>query len=600
MNSKKWCIVAVVAVIAAVILIAAVNVVVDPFGVFGEKWYSYNETNNPRVAKIEYLKENFDKYDSYVVGCSSTSSYPVEELNRYMNAEFYNLIMYGADMDDVEKTVYYIAEHDDVKNIVLNVYIANGFDYNFEPDKLTGSMHAEVSGESKTGFYMKYAFANLQYSKAKVTAKMKDRYLSEPFDVFDVETGAYDKRKRDAEPISDMERYYEAYPVFAAYPHGDYSLEAIEENAESIGRIKEFCDKSGINLIVVNAPIYYEYFNDIPKEEIELFYKSIAEKVNFWDFSVSSVSLEPRYFYDSTHFRNDIGKMALARIFDEDSRYIPEDFGVYVTKENVEEYVENFYGKSFDDSDYTKKLPVILYHHISENVTNDMIVSPEKFEEDMKAISDAGFVAVKIEDVINYIEKGEDLPEKPIMITFDDGYMSNYDLAYPILKKYNLHATIFAVGETYGEKTYPGTDVEIFPHFGDEERKEMEESGVIEVQSHTYAMHQNKDLEEGVAYENVLQTDGEKDDEYVKRIKEDYKKWCDTFGETPEALAYPHGISDLFSQELLNECGIKLTFSTIPKTHTLIKGLSQSGYAIGRYTITESMSAEEIISLLNN
>lgn len=598
MNSKRWCIVAALGMISAILSIIVLNVSVDPFGVFGDQWHSYNQTNNPRVAKIEYLKKNFDKYDSYVLGCSSTSSYPVDALNEYMNADFYNLIMYGADMKDVEDTLYYVAENDDVKNVVLNVYIANGFDYDFEPDKMNSSMHAEVTGGSKLKFYWKYAFANPKYSMAKLDAKKADKYLSEPFDVFDVETGAYDKRERDAEHISDLKSYYEAYPVFAEYPDGEYYLNAINENAESIGRIKEFCDEKGINLMVVNAPIYYEYFSDISKEHVKGFYKAIAEKVDFWDFSVSSVSLEPRFFYDSTHFRNDVGRMALAQIFNDKEKFIPSDFGTYVTKDNVEQHVESFYGKSFDDSAYTKKLPILLYHHISENVTSDMIMSPARFEEHMKAISDAGYTAIKLGDVINYIEKGAELPEKSVLITFDDGYMSNYELAYPILKKYGLNATVFAVGETFGSDIYPETDVKIYPHFGHEELEKMK--SVIEVQSHTYALHQNKDLETGIAYENVLQKDGESDTEYVRRMKEDYSQWCKTLGYAPKALAYPHGINDLFSQEILNECGVRLTFSTVPKADTLIKGIPQSGYAMGRYTVTENMTGKDIVELLRN
>lgn len=599
MNSKKWCVVALLAAFAAIVSIAALNITVDPFGVFGDEWYSYNATNNPRVAKIEYLKKNHDKYDSYIIGCSSTSSYPVEDLNRYTNAKFYNMIMYGADMHDVEETVYYLGDNYTVKNLVLNVYIANGFDYDYEPNKMTDSMHADVDGSSKLRFYSKYAFANPQYAFAKLDAKKNDRYLSEPFDVFDEETGAYDKRERDAEHISDLESYYEEYSVFADYPAGYYPLPKISETAESILRIKEYCSKEGINLIVVNAPIYYEYFKSIPKEDIKSFYEAIADKVEFWDFSVSSVSLEPRYFYDSTHFRNDVGKMALARVFDDASVYIPEDFGVYVTKDNVEGVVESFYGKTFSDSRYTKKLPVLLYHHISEEVTNDMIVSPGRFEEHMKALADEGYTSVTLDEVISYIEEGKDLPEKAVLITFDDGYMSNYEYAYPILKKYGLNAVIFAVGETYGKDVYPDTDVKIYPHFGDNEREEMEKSGVIEIQSHSYAMHQNAGLEAGEAYEDMLIKERENEEEYVRRMQKDLEQWDELMKlSKPKALAFPHGRSDVLTQAILNEHGVKLTFSTNPKTDTLIKGLSSSGYAMGRYTITEEMSAEDILNLI--
>lgn len=76
------------------------NYWVDPFGVFSHKsleWPSYEMTINPRTAKITYLKDHHQDYDSYILGCSSTSSFPVESLNSYLDASFYNMIMYGAD-----------------------------------------------------------------------------------------------------------------------------------------------------------------------------------------------------------------------------------------------------------------------------------------------------------------------------------------------------------------------------------------------------------------------------------------------------------------------------------------------------------------------
>lgn len=599
MNSKRWCVLSIAAAFCAVLAVVIFNVLTDPFGVFGSEWYSYSETNNPRVAKIEYLKKNHDKYDSYIIGCSSTSSYPVEDLNRYMDARFYNLIMYGADMYDVEQTVYYVGENYEMKNLVVNLYIANGFDYNYEPDRLTGSMHHDVDGSSKLGFYFKYAFANPQYSFAKLKAEKHDRYLSESFDVFLEDSGAYDKRKRDAEHISDLEEYYERYPAFADYPVGDYPLSKFGENAESLMRIREFCEDRGINLIVVNAPIYYDYFKCIPRSDIEKFYETIAQKVDFWDFSVSSVSLEPRYFYDETHFRNDVGRMALARIFGDSSVYVPADFGVHVTADNVSGHVGGFYGKEFSDSGYTKKLPVLLYHHIAEETdANEMIVTPATFEEHMRIVKENGFSSVTVQDVVQYIEQGRDLPQNPILITFDDGYMSNYDYAYPILKKYGLKGTIFAVGSTFGGDTYPGTDEKIFPHFGEKEMHEMEQSGVVEVYSHTYDMHQSEKYQTGTVYGDVLQKKGESDAEYAARVKNDTAMWEKALGKKCTALAFPHGVSDLFSQELLNECGTKLTFSTNPKTDTLIKGLSDSGYNIGRYTVTDSMTGEDLLEIL--
>ena len=132
MSSKKWIVIFFLSIILIFAMVAGLNILVDPFGVFGDvlmDWYSYNITMNPRVAKIKYLDRHYEEYDSYIIGCSATSSFPVNELNSYYGASFYNMIMYGADMKDVELTVSYMLENYIVKNLILNIYIDNGVYY---------------------------------------------------------------------------------------------------------------------------------------------------------------------------------------------------------------------------------------------------------------------------------------------------------------------------------------------------------------------------------------------------------------------------------------------------------------------------------------
>ena len=140
MSSKKWVLVFLVTVLVLAALLAGLNLAVDPFGAFGDRllsWFSYDETNNPRVAKFSYLEQHHDEYDSYILGCSSTSSFPVDAFNEAYDASFYNLIMYGADMRDCEKIARYLIEHYEVKNLILNVYLDNGLTYDEESDRLT-------------------------------------------------------------------------------------------------------------------------------------------------------------------------------------------------------------------------------------------------------------------------------------------------------------------------------------------------------------------------------------------------------------------------------------------------------------------------------
>ena len=81
---------------AAALLITGFNAAVDPFGIFGDRlfsWWSYDMTQNPRTAKIGYLDRCHENYDAYIIGCSKTSSFPTDRLNELYGASFYNLMM---------------------------------------------------------------------------------------------------------------------------------------------------------------------------------------------------------------------------------------------------------------------------------------------------------------------------------------------------------------------------------------------------------------------------------------------------------------------------------------------------------------------------
>ncbi len=602
MNSKKWCITVFCAALLCLLSLAAFNVFTDPFCAFGvSERYSFGETLNPRVAKVEYLKKYGDRYDAYIVGCSSTSSYPVETLNRYTGNKFYNMIVYGSDMRDTKEIVEYLLKEKTVKHIVVNLYLSNGQKYDYEDDPLTGSMHPDVDGSSKLAYLMKYAFCDPRYGIDRLENEKKDTYLAQSFDVFDEETGAYDKRKRDAEPISNLSTYLDAYPEFTNYTAAIYSLSVFRENTECLKAIKKACDEKNVELTVLLSPMYYKYFEYLPEEDLRAFFEAIAEAVDFWDFSISSVSYDARYFYDATHLRNDVGDMALARIFGDKSVYVPDDFGTLVTKENCKEYLDDLLSKEHehrrDFSEYTAQIPVLMYHNVEPKTKNDMTVSPETFREHMQYLCEAGYTSVTLRQIENYIEKGKELPANPVLITFDDGYESNYTYAYPILKEYGMHGVIFAVGSTFGSDTYKETGKKIHPHFGEKELYEMERSGVIEVQSHTYDMHQEKEYEPKgkEIYSTVLPGKNETEAEYIERFSGDILKWQNTLQKKMTAFSYPNGVANTLSQVLLNQSGVKLTFCSEPHRNTLVKGLSQSGYSLGRFTITDDVSGEQLL-----
>ncbi len=136
-------------------------------------------------------------------------------------------------------------------------------------------------------------------------------------------------------------------------------------------------------------------------------------------------------------------------------------------------------------------IPVLMYHNIEENYpkgSEGANISPALFEEHMEAILARGYTPIFVADYYNSVQRGEVLPKNPIIITFDDGYLSNYEIAFPILKKLNIPATIFVVTSTVGATVKSGKVST--PHFTWEQAREMQNSGIIDIHSHSHT-HQN-------------------------------------------------------------------------------------------------------------
>ena len=610
MNAKKWVLTFLLLALVLVLGLAAFNYVTDPFAAFGDKflnWFSYDETNNPRVAKISYLEQHHDEYDSYILGCSSTSSLQVSDFNKLYDANFYNLIMYGADMRDCEKIADYLIEHYEVKHLVLNVYLDNGFTYDDETDRLTRNLHYLTDQDtSALSFYTRYLFCDPRYGFAKLKNLRNDRLLPQSFDVFNEVTGEYDKRVRDVEPIGSMDTYLEAYPVFADYPKtGDFVLGRTENCMKSVAAIKERCEAADVELVVVAAPVYIDYFQNFQAEDVANFYASLAKVTDFWDFSCSSVSCEPRYFYDATHFRNAVGSMIAARIAGDDSVYIPDDFGTYVTADTPSSYFsEVLQATALPDETVSRDVPVLMWHNLAEESSGDMTISVDTFRAQIEALHEAGFKTVSLQQLYDYVHFGTELPEKPIVLTFDDGYFSNYEYAFPILQEYDMQATIFAIGVSVGKDTYKDTDHAMTPHFGADEAREMVDSGLISVQSHTFDMHQWPPFEDGNAQvrETLLPFDGEADADYEAAVEADFAESRELLesitGQPVNALAFPEGAYVTLTQDALRSAGAELTFTTVRAVNTVVKGLPQSLCAMPRFGMTESTDMTALVAEL--
>ncbi len=96
-------------------------------------------------------------------------------------------------------------------------------------------------------------------------------------------------------------------------------------------------------------------------------------------------------------------------------------------------------------------VPILMYHYISaapnpqDRIRYSLSVPPEMFEAQLKLLRDNGFTTITLRDLYEYLAVGAPLPDKPIILTFDDGYVDNYTHAFPLLQKYGMTGTFFVL-----------------------------------------------------------------------------------------------------------------------------------------------------------
>ncbi|MFH1286307.1 MAG: polysaccharide deacetylase family protein [Candidatus Magasanikbacteria bacterium] len=215
------------------------------------------------------------------------------------------------------------------------------------------------------------------------------------------------------------------------------------------------------------------------------------------------------------------------------------------------------------------ELPILLYHHIGtapEGSSQDIrtwYVSIEKFEEDMNYLSEKGWKPLFMKDVLKYVEEGR-LPEKSFVLSFDDGAKDFLTIAFPIIKNYNMKASVSIM-----------TGVRGYDWLSNEDISTLQESGLVEFVSHT----------EYHEYLSRISSDFATDELEKSRAK--LEEWT---GESMEIIAYPFGLYNDEVIEIAKELGYKAGM-TIKSGNGQFKDRL---FEMNRHIITESSDIKNI------
>ncbi|MEQ8175072.1 MAG: polysaccharide deacetylase family protein [Syntrophomonadaceae bacterium] len=221
-------------------------------------------------------------------------------------------------------------------------------------------------------------------------------------------------------------------------------------------------------------------------------------------------------------------------------------------------------------------VPILMYHKVNPYSASSLYrLWPEDFEWQMQYLKDNGYHTVSINDVLDQFEKHKKLPDKPVVITLDDGYRDNYLYAFPILKKYGFTATFYITTDYVAEPGSEGTFMTW------DEIKELDKAGMT-IGCHTL----NHCWLTRVSWEEAWRQVGDS-----KTILEDY------LGKKVDTFAYPYGARNKWVTEVIYDWGFRSAVTVNPRPVSAAN--AESPLELNRMGIYSNLSSDGFIYKIN-
>lgn len=355
MSSKKFIALVGLFVFLIVGFVGGVNYVVDPYGFNNlikiERVNSKKISNTALTTRFKANLLQSGKFDTIMLGTSRIGVMNPEIVNNYLNSNTFNLEYPGSNTSIQNKFFKYARNFNDIKYLVYGIdfmafnknrIIKNDFQefYDLE-NKITNFeditnydlyFNAETLVKSVT--IMGKNILNRQDTEVRYLSNGMRDYINF---VEQEKTGTI---KLEQEIEKSIESYFK--PHTGVYKNYQFSYEYLGY----FKNIIDLCKVNNIKIFIYIPPMYSEHFDAIYSagygDEFELFKKELIKIIDFIDFTGhNSISTNKNNYWDSSHLRVEMTDVIMAKIFNDTSVEVPNDFGVLVTKDNIQEHLRN-------------------------------------------------------------------------------------------------------------------------------------------------------------------------------------------------------------------------------------------------------------------
>jgi hypothetical protein len=331
-------------VLGSLFLLILANFAIDPYAIF------YRDPNsavapNERFIKMNFLEQNKNKYQGFLIGSSRIGTTEPKYLERYIkDVRFYNLTIAAGTLGDFQILIKRLLQSQvQVKYIYLQIDVFDNLtNYTHDQSALLLKMKPEDENiEQKVQFYRDYLLSHpyeTLWAQLERDFNLKNEYRRNDF----FQSGCWYEDSKERELHKNANLYVKKEKTFYKKEKIVADKEVVFKNLAALKNIVSTCQQNNIKLILFVTPHNKNMLKSINYSDYLDFLKSLAQINDYWDFSgFNTITMENKNYYEYSHYRPYVGQLITGRIFHDDTVNIPNDFGIKITSQNIEAHLAN-------------------------------------------------------------------------------------------------------------------------------------------------------------------------------------------------------------------------------------------------------------------